>query len=171
MYLAKAVANYFIDKAKEDNKELSPLKLIKIVYLAHGWYLGLEKEPLIREYVEAWEFGPVIAELYHEFKRYGNRHIDSYATESVEREGDFVTITPTIHSPKITQFLDIIWDVYKDSTAGQLVELTHMDGSPWQKINVDTPNFKRNNIIPDEMIQEYYESEIESVREKAGGVN
>jgi hypothetical protein len=34
---AAAIANYFIDKALEDDRELTPMKLIKLVYLAHGW--------------------------------------------------------------------------------------------------------------------------------------
>ena len=45
-----AVANYFIDKALEENRELTPMKLIKLVYLeplslaaAHNTLAGLAK--------------------------------------------------------------------------------------------------------------------------------
>jgi uncharacterized phage-associated protein len=63
-YDPKAIANYFIARAAADGKRLTPLQLIKLVYIAHGWYLGLTGEPLINEPPEAWQYGPVIPSLY-----------------------------------------------------------------------------------------------------------
>lgn len=34
-----AVANYFIDKAIRANAELTPTKLVKLVYIAHGHWI------------------------------------------------------------------------------------------------------------------------------------
>lgn len=45
-YSAKAVANAFIKVAKEEKLPLSNLVLQKLVFLAHGWYLGITKKPL-----------------------------------------------------------------------------------------------------------------------------
>jgi uncharacterized phage-associated protein len=40
-YPAEAIANYFIGKSITNPKtSLTPLKLIKLVYVAHGWYLA-----------------------------------------------------------------------------------------------------------------------------------
>lgn len=79
MHDPKAVANYILDCGKEDGETLSPMKLIKLVYLAHGWNLGLTGEPLITEHVQAWRYGPVIPSIYHDFKEYGNQVVTRYA--------------------------------------------------------------------------------------------
>jgi len=47
------------------------MQLIKLVYIAHGWTLGLYNQPLIGKQVEAWTYGPVIPSVYHDFKHYG----------------------------------------------------------------------------------------------------
>ena len=106
MYSAKAIANYFLDKADEESISLTPMKIIKLVYIAHGWYLALTDKPLIKDYVEAWTYGPVIPDLYHEFKKYGNRPIQEYATEIVTP-----TVNPLPHDLpfSIEQFLDKVW--------------------------------------------------------------
>ena len=79
-YEAKAIANYFLEKAKAEGNSLTPMQVQKLVYFAHGWYLGLFGEPLIKESVQAWSYGPVIPSLYQEFKRFGNQGIDELAT-------------------------------------------------------------------------------------------
>ena len=72
---AKAVANYFLDKAKNAHRPLTPMKLQKLVYIAHGWHLALFDASLIRERVQAWRWGPVIEDLYHEFKEFAKQPI------------------------------------------------------------------------------------------------
>jgi len=71
-----AVANYFITKANDEGTELTPMKLIKLVYIAHGWHLGLKNESLIDEGVQAWKYGPVIKSVYDEFKGYKNGQVN-----------------------------------------------------------------------------------------------
>lgn len=49
---ALAIANEFIDLAAEREEQLTPMKLQKLVYYAHGWWLGLTSQPL------AWRGNP-----------------------------------------------------------------------------------------------------------------
>ena len=71
-YDPKAIANYFLDLARAQEKALTPLKIQKLVYFANGWHLAIKGVPLINEQVEAWRFGPVIPSLYTHFERMGN---------------------------------------------------------------------------------------------------
>jgi uncharacterized phage-associated protein len=97
-----AVARYFINKSAETGVELTPMKLIKLVYLAHGWYLGIKGEALINEEIQAWKYGPVIESLYHAFKRYGNKQIPAEEIKQL----------PELRGLNISPFLDRIWEVY-----------------------------------------------------------
>src|SRR3569833_3739547 len=80
-YDAKAVANYILDIADERGVAVSPMKLLKLVYFSHGWHLAVTGKPLLNEQVEAWKFGPVVSELYHEFKAFGNSPINGRASD------------------------------------------------------------------------------------------
>lgn len=54
-YSAKEIANYFLELSAK--KDISPLKIQKLVYIAHGWHLALYGEPLVQdELAEAWEY-------------------------------------------------------------------------------------------------------------------
>jgi len=53
------------------------MKLLKLTYIAHGYYLGFFEKPLIENEVQAWKYGPVIPELYHVIKRFGNGRVDA----------------------------------------------------------------------------------------------
>lgn len=75
---ALSVANYFIELAQKDGKEIRPLKLMKLVYIAYGYALALLGRSIINQRfdkVEAWKLGPVIPSVYHSFKMYGNSNI------------------------------------------------------------------------------------------------
>lgn len=60
------VADYFITNAVGS---LTPLQVIKMVYIAHGYSLALLDEPLVEEAVEAWRYGPVLPSVYHTVKK------------------------------------------------------------------------------------------------------
>ena len=65
------VANYFVVRAAENDKMLDIIQLVKLVYLAHGWCLGITGKPLLSSQVEAWRYGPVIPEVYYAFRQQG----------------------------------------------------------------------------------------------------
>ena len=172
MYPAKAIANYFLNKSKQDSISLSPLKMIKLVYISHGWHLGFKNKPLIEEYVQAWDYGPVISELYHEFKIYGNQYILDYAKDYVEKGGRLVEIEPQIEKidSSTQNFLDDIWDIYKDYSVNELMDMTHQEGTPWA-IAFSQESIKRNPVISDQLIGEYYKGLIDGIRQRKSNQN
>jgi uncharacterized phage-associated protein len=140
MYSSITVANCFLDLAERDGEVLTPMKIQKLVYIAQGWHLGLYGKPLISEEVEAWQYGPVFPELYHEFKLYGGR--------AIVRPSDMGVGLSSIKA-KTRRFLKTVWKVYRQYTAVQLSNLTHKAGTPWYQTE-----FRR--VIEERLIQNYY---------------
>jgi uncharacterized phage-associated protein len=143
MHSSRQVANYLIELAGERGRGLTPMQLIKLVYMCHGWMLGLYNRPLIREQVQAWKYGPVVPDLYRAVRRFG--------ADPVTR-----LLPGPQHPPFDALEQDLIAQVfstYGDHSGVTLSEMTHLPGSPWHHIW----NPKAwNPAIPDEMIRDYY---------------
>ncbi len=173
-YDPKAIANYFLSIADHKGQELTPLKLIKLVYIAHGWYLGITGKPLINEHPEAWEYGPVIPSLYHEFKIFGNGAIRKRATEFVSKEGGEWSLQEKEVPPpnsktdaSICDFLDRVWEQYSGYTGSQLSSLTHQPNTPWKQTWDHRGQYEKGVDIPEDKIREHYQS----LRERNVGIN
>lgn len=139
---AITVANYFVQKALEDgDKEMTPMKVLKLTYIAHGWYLALFDEPLLSESPQAWQYGPVVPSVYKAFKAYGNSRITKEYYN-----GEFIS------DDKTTQFLNRIWEVYKKYSGWQLSTITHQPNTPWSQI---WP-IASYQSIPDSIIKAHY---------------
>jgi len=164
-YDAKLIANYFLEKAKEEGKSLTPMQIQKLVYFAHGWHLALFGQPLIEEAVEAWVWGPVIPSLYREFKRFGDQVIEELATISQIKGTQLSVFHPSIgkiynsvERDRMKQFLDRVWEVYAPFTAVQLSNMTHTENSPWQEA-LERSQGARSTVISNDLIQRYFESQ------------
>jgi len=158
-YSAKAAANYFLSKYRKHG--ITPLKIQKLVYIAHGWHLAYFDKPLVEdEDAEAWEFGPVFPSLYHEFKYRGRMPIIELATilSIKDRKNlSFEKKIPNIlkSDNQTIQLLDTIWEVYGNLTGAALSSLTHRENSPWAEVRAES-NGKRNTNIDNEIIKKYY---------------
>jgi uncharacterized phage-associated protein len=157
MYSVKAIANYFIDKGKDGDDPLTPMKLLKLVYIAHGWYLAHTDNPLFEDRVEAWKYGPVIPTLYHEFKHYGHEPIQTYAQEPASLHTTHKESSKSEGFADIEQFLDAVWDEYEVHDAIYLSSLTHLSGTPW-----DIANKEGDSVIKNEAIRDYYRKKMEA---------
>lgn len=129
-YDPKAVANTLLDLAAERKIEITPLKLLKLLYFAHGWHLALGDQPLLNEQVEAWKFGPVVPSIYHAFKEFKMGPITGRAkVVSITPDGEIAFYEP--REDGLRDFLSAILNVYGKRTGFQLSELTHLPGTPW----------------------------------------
>ena len=130
---AMAVANWFLEKSWEEPSQppCDPMKLNKLVFYAHGWYLGNQKGELFPEDVEAWPHGPVVRNIYIAFKEFGRDSISTLG-KGLELGADgspsFVT---SKHDGTLNSFFEEIWNVYGDKTGIQLSNMTHREGEPW----------------------------------------
>ncbi len=162
-----AIANYLIEQAESHGETLTPMKLQKLVFFAHGWHLAIKDAPLIDEQVEAWSYGPVIRSLYREFREYGDRNITekgSVFKTHVKPDGrrSLKILRPTIDdNPESAMFtkqiLDRVREVYGKYTAIQLSNMTHELGTPWRLIQ-DLYEGKppKGTDIPSDIIKNYF---------------
>ncbi len=148
-YSAIDIANFFITRALGEGKKLTPMQVVKMTYIAHGWNLGILEQELINEPVQAWKFGPVVPSVYFAFKGYGGAPIDSPSvTFGCEMSDD------------TKKLLNKVYDVYTRYTGSQLSELTHEKGTPWELTvrewvgaGKELPRFL---TIPTVRIKDYY---------------
>ena len=127
---AISVANFFIKKALATGEVVTPMKAVKLVYISHGWYLGLTDEPLINEQIEAWKYGPVVPSVYYAFRSYGSSTITQLAPVA-EPDGQYHY--RTVSDTSLVPFLNKVWDLYKELDGLQLSALTHQADTPWFK--------------------------------------
>src|SRR5690348_15136296 len=71
-YSATAIANEFLRRRGES---VSPAQMLvqKLAYIANGWNLAINGEPLIRENAEAWDNGPVYRSIWDHIRDFGYR--------------------------------------------------------------------------------------------------
>jgi len=75
MYDVQDVAEYVITYSEVKDYGISNLKLQKILYLIQAYSLIHTKKPCFSEDIEAWDFGPVIPEVYRKYKQFGSTDI------------------------------------------------------------------------------------------------
>lgn len=166
MYSALDIAKWFIarNQLEKENYEtdsenyevyedLTHLKLQKLLYFAQGIYLAINEKPLFKEKIYAWQHGPVVPEVYGEYKKFGRDNIKLSKTEigdvfeKIELDGNVISE------------LEAAYDKYSAYTAWHLREETHKDGTPW-KIIVKADGSGLDNEIPNELIMDYFKREI-----------
>jgi uncharacterized phage-associated protein len=122
-YPALTIAKWFIAWAEAEGEELSNLKLQKLLYYAQGHYLAERRQPLFCDEIQAWSHGPVVPQVYHEYKNFGSANItlpdtDPFTWEEVDAE--------------TAEFLGKVWNTYGGYSAGRLRNMTHEE-PPWQR--------------------------------------
>jgi uncharacterized phage-associated protein len=139
MASAADVAKYFLTLSQpEEGDYVSNLKLQKLVYYAQGFHLALYGRPLFDEAIVAWEHGPVVRSVYHEYKDCGSNGI------SVPENFDAVRALTSQERDTLNE----VWNVYGQYSAWKLRNMTHEE-PPWR----DTP---RGSEIPRELLTSYF---------------
>jgi len=152
MYSSYDISKKILSLAEKEGNKVDPMKLLKLVYIMHGWHLGFTGKPLINDTIEAWKYGPVIPELYHTIKRFGTSPVDPQLIDLyVKNELD----------PETSQFVTRIWNIYGEMSGIELSARTHMEGTVWSKTY--TGGF--NVVMTNDSIKEHYEDLIMEAKE------
>ncbi|MGI4746961.1 MAG: Panacea domain-containing protein [Janthinobacterium lividum] len=148
MNTARSVANQFIRLANVDGRTLTPMSLMKLVYIAHGWSLALLHRALISDEIEAWQFGPVVPDLYQSMKRNGSAPV----TQPLPSHG-FFSSAPEYPGADDLSIIGRVYELYGALTGIQLSALTHQPGTPWSQTFINN----RNSVIGDDLITEHFQ--------------
>lgn len=164
-YPVGAIANFMLDTARQDRVRVTHLKLQKLVYMAYGMSTLFVEEPLFGEEIQAWRYGPVVPDLWHEFKAYRWRPIKG---RSLEYDPDHDRVTkPEVDSldTEICNILDLAWEKYGYATAAKLVSLTHATGTPWAD-TVENHGGEFGHPIAHNLIAAHFDEKFGDLREE-----
>lgn len=147
---AIAVANYLLQQcAKNGDPAVTPMQLIKLAYIAHGWTMGLTGKPLLDEQVAAWQYGPVIPSIYHAVKHFKSLPVSQLPT------------VPVAFSDDERNIMDQVAQKYGRFTGVQLSAMTHQLGTPW---DITWKRSGKNAVISNDLIETFYKNK--AVRDK-----
>lgn len=143
MARAQDVARFFIDLGVHQNNSdrgdlVTNLRLQKLLYFAQGWHLARFGIPLFDSPIEAWQFGPVVPEIYHQYKDRGSMGI---------RCND--VFSPDVFAESEYELLLDVAREYDDLSTNALVDLSHAPNAPWSRT-------ERSCVIPQNEIQAYF---------------
>lgn len=117
---SKDVAAWLISHHGND-AELSNLVLNKLCFYAQVESLKRDGLALFSDAIEAWEYGPVCPNVYHEYKRFGRQPVRQYLGE------------PPSLTDREQSVLEILWRDYGWLSGYDLVRLSHQPGGAWSK--------------------------------------
>ncbi|MDE7174279.1 MAG: DUF4065 domain-containing protein [Helicobacter sp.] len=126
------LAKYILQNSSE---RLSNLELQKTMYFAELDYYKTKKKHLLDGDFEAWQYGPVVPDVYWEYRNYGASFIDRPKETISVSDEDKKIINASIERSNGKES----WDLVKES---------HREDGAWR----ETINAKRA-IIDKELIQ------------------
>ncbi len=140
VYNALDVAEYVIQHCHEIGTTVSNLKLQKILYFLQAEFVVTKKEPCFWQQIEAWSFGPVVPEVYHEYKIYGGAAIPYIGGSEA------LSLTQNDRS-----HIDKMVEECSKYSAADLVRITHKQ-APW----ADAYAPYANNVISVDSIKKFF---------------
>jgi len=142
MPTAKDVSQYMLCLTDPDVGEIiSNLKLQKLIYYAQGFHLAMHETPLFEEDILAWEHGPVVEDVYQEYKQYG--------AGAIPQPEEF---DESVFSAIQIELLKEVYEVYGQFSAWKLRNMTHSE-RPW----IETP---KNEVIPHALMKEFFKDYV-----------
>ena len=144
---ARAIANEFL-RRRASSAWPQQMLIQKLAYIAHGWNLAINGEPLIEEAAEAWDNGPVYRSVWDHIRDFGyggpNCELTTPQTGRVISEE---------LSASERSIIDAVWRKYAPRGASRLSQMTHKPDTPWAKAYF---GHGRNSPLDNNEIREHY---------------
>ncbi|CAM1348411.1 Panacea domain-containing protein [Tenacibaculum crassostreae] len=115
------ISKYLISKTnpEEGGELLSNMKLQKLLYYCQGFYYAKFGEKLFEDNIYAWQYGPVVKDVYHNFKYFGSNGIPLDVVDEV--------VTLNENEKKM---VDEVFTYFNQFSAIKLMNMTHSE-EPW----------------------------------------
>lgn len=120
------VANWFIQHGIEQNKLIGQMKMHKLMYFAHAWWIGYDNDNLFDEEIQAWKYGPVVADLCDTFSHYDKNPITTTSYDLIFKKGLSFDKETEMH-------LEGIWEAYGDFSGIDLMKISIKKGNHVKK--------------------------------------
>jgi len=124
------------------DRTLTPMQLLKLTYLAHGWMLGIVGRPLTTDNAHAWRYGPVYPSLYQAIRQYRSDPVNAVPGAACVTLDD-----------EESQIIDEVVRVYGPMSGIELSRLTHLPQSPWSRT---WEYLGQSSVISNDLIEQYY---------------
>lgn len=149
MVTALNVGNNILVRAFDENIDITPMKLQKMIYFVYRDYLRIAKKALFNERFETWKYGPVVRSVYDQYKKYGANAIKDYAYAP---EGKYYYTVNEESSPIFKKVIDSVWGKYKNYDGTYLSAMTHKVGTAWRKAyEAKKPYLSDDDILEEAM--------------------
>ena len=141
----RSVTNYLIEKSLDNESEVTPLQLMKLLFFSHAWMLAIFDRPLFKQTFKVWKYGPVVPEIYHALKQYGKTPVSAAISLDGAAQVDF--------DSEETAVLNKVFDEYSHIDGWVLSGLTHIPEGPWFTARLEKGI---GSTISNKSIQAYY---------------
>lgn len=133
-------ARYIISKCDRERMPITNLQLQKILYYIQKKYLDSKECRAFPNVIEAWQFGPVVPDVYYYYCGFGSMPIYSFVAQESARisDSDMAIINPIIEDKR-------------SMDPWSLVNETHKPGGAWDIIY--RGGLGNHQRIPEELIR------------------
>lgn len=142
MYDARTIADYVITYYDKTDWVISNLKLQKVLYFLQAQHLVSTDKKLFEDEIEAWDFGPVVPEVYREYAIFGGASIPGFMKQMPHIAKDDARI------------INPMLDKLRNYSATDLTQLT-LNQNPWLRNH----SKYSSRVIPANEIKEFFKED------------
>lgn len=157
MYEARKLCNFLLANFDAVEFDLTNLRINKLLFFIHAEALRVRPQGLIRNHFEAWQFGPVLKPVFDTFKIYKDGPIQAPALYLDYASGKKVPVPYDDISAADREIILREFRNYSRFTTGQLVDLSHEPGGPWDTVfRQHLADATQSPRIPNELIRQHF---------------
>jgi len=136
-------SDHAINMADMQDSDLTNLKLQKLLYYAQGHYLAEFGKPLFDNDFVAWQHGPIIEDIYHDFK-YNGSNLIGYKIGDQKKYDCF----NFLKDKEASKLLEKTSEYYSQYSPWKLRNMSHEE-EPWKNISI-------HDIISKESLHKFF---------------